>query len=86
MTVLQSLIPLLNDSTVLRADLHTRDDDTGEGVVLAVTPDNQYVTWRVYRGLGEEKWLATGGEYFDHDTHDRNLRDAIADYDERRTE
>lgn len=72
-----SLLPMMNGSRVLRADVRFDDRGVGSGVVLAER-DGQFVTWRVYLHKGECRWLAETGDY------SSNIERAEADYNERR--
>lgn len=73
-----SLLPMLNNSRVLAADVTFTADGIGTGYVLAQARENEWVTWRVWLHKGQCRWLAEAGEY--HSSFDL----AMTDYHERR--
>jgi hypothetical protein len=76
----ESLLPMHNGATVIRADITAgTEPGDGRGYVLARTDGpGQYVTWWVWRNAGDPKWYATEGDYH------RKLSDAVKSYSERR--
>jgi hypothetical protein len=76
-TTTESLLPMENGATVLRASL-TATAEGVYGTVLALWGDrNEYVTWTVYRRSGEAVYHAEVGHYF------TMLDFAVRDYEKR---